>query len=60
MSDIVIPEMITRSLDLLPDPYCIQTHDGLFLYANLSAAKLAGMPGVSQHRKQKLPSVWRY
>ncbi|MEI9862460.1 PAS domain-containing protein [Enterobacter bugandensis] len=50
MSDIVIPEMLTRSLDLLPDPYCIQTHDGLFLYANLSAAKLAGMRSANELR----------
>lgn len=42
-SDIIIPEMLTRSLDLLPDPYAIRTPDGEFLYANLAIAKLAGL-----------------
>ncbi|MFS2223143.1 LuxR C-terminal-related transcriptional regulator [Pantoea sp. B65] len=42
-SNIIIPEMLTRPLDLLPDPYCVRTPDGRFLYANLALAKLAGL-----------------
>ena len=42
-SDIVLPDMLTRSLDMLPDPYCIQTHEGRILYANLGLARLCGL-----------------
>lgn len=41
--DIVLPDMLTRSLDHLPDPYHIQTHEGLILYANQAVAKLCGL-----------------
>lgn len=46
--DIIIPKMLTRSLDLLPDPYCIRTPDGPVLYSNLAFAKLAGLRSTSE------------
>jgi DNA-binding CsgD family transcriptional regulator len=53
MSDIVIPEMITRSLDMLPDAYSIQTPEGLILYANPALVKLCGLKS-SQHIAERL------
>ncbi|WP_053115863.1 PAS and helix-turn-helix domain-containing protein [Winslowiella iniecta] len=72
-ADIIIPEMLTRSLDLLPDPYCIRTPEGRFLYANLATAKLAGLKSaqiIMERIDYEIPSLlfedennleaWRY
>ena len=40
---IVVPPMLSRSLDLLPDPYCIRIPDNPFLYANLALANFIGV-----------------
>ncbi|MFS2223144.1 helix-turn-helix transcriptional regulator [Pantoea sp. B65] len=40
---IINAKMLIRSLDMLPDPYCIRTPDGRFLYANLALSRLAGL-----------------
>ncbi|EFL92576.1 PAS and GerE domain-containing putative transcriptional regulator [Candidatus Regiella insecticola LSR1] len=37
---------ITRSLDLLPDPYAVRGYDSRHLYANLAVAKLVGLRKV--------------
>ena len=42
-SAIVIPSMLTRSLDMLPDLFSIQTYEGFILYANPALAKLCGL-----------------
>lgn len=42
-SAIVIPPMLTRSLDMLPDLFSIQTYEGFILYANPALAKLCGL-----------------
>lgn len=42
-----IDTMITRSLDLLPDPYAIRTLDSRHIYANRAMAKLTGLKSVN-------------
>ncbi|MCU5772401.1 helix-turn-helix transcriptional regulator [Erwiniaceae bacterium BAC15a-03b] len=41
--EIIVPEMLSRSLDLLPEPYCIRAPDTRVVYANLAMLKLAGL-----------------
>lgn len=46
-NNVVIPPMLSRMLDLLPEPYCIRTPDSPIIYANLAFAKLASLRSVS-------------
>lgn len=41
--NVEIPDMLTRSLDMLPEPYSIQDNEGRILYANPALAKFCGL-----------------
>ncbi|MCU5772402.1 helix-turn-helix transcriptional regulator [Erwiniaceae bacterium BAC15a-03b] len=58
--DIISYTTITRSLDLLTEPYCIRTADGRFLYANMAMAKFSGLrsPYIMMERPDyEIPSL---
>ncbi|MBP2171308.1 hypothetical protein J2125_004500 [Erwinia toletana] len=58
--DIINNATIMRSLDLLAEPYCIRTAEGLFLYANMAMAKLSGLrsPHIMMERPDhEIPSL---
>lgn len=52
-SAIVIPPMLTRSLDMLPDLFSIQTYEGFILYANPALAKLCGLKSSREMIEKK-------
>jgi len=41
--ELILPKMLTRTLDQLPEPYIIKDLESRYLYANLATAKLAGL-----------------
>jgi len=43
LDDIKLPQMLTRSLDQLPDPFFIRDQNARFIYANMALAKLTGL-----------------
>lgn len=52
--EIILPKMLTRTLDQLPEPYAIKDLSSRYIYANLALVKLTGLrsPGDMLYKQE--------